>query len=143
MTRSQRLQLGAIAFAFSLLAASSMAGAQSISPNSGIINFSGEIVADPYLISERAPASESAFSHRATSGELVFEQVGVDRASACVQVQARQQAALDIAFVGIDGKPRAVAEGTAHCIGQDGGTLSMASNAGAGHHSALVTVAYD
>lgn len=143
MERLQWRGIRAIASSF-LLLANSAAWADDTPPNSGLIHFTGEIVAAPYEITSPARSSAGDTGHwrHGAAGQLVFEQRSVDRPSACIRVRPVLEEAIDLAFVDRQGRRQVMQPGQAHCIGRDGGTLSVASPTADGRRAALVTVAY-
>lgn len=144
MKRLQRRGIRAIASSFLLLTGSA-AWADGMPPNSGLVHFTGEIVEGPYQITSPAPSSAGDIvrRRRGTPGHLVFERRSTERPSACIGVQAVRDEAVDLAFVDARGRRQAMQAGRLHCIGQDGGMLSVAPRAAGARLAALVTVAYD
>lgn len=144
MKRLQRRGIRAIASSFLLLTGSA-AWADGMAPNSGLVHFTGEIVADPYQVTSPAPpsAADIVRSRPGAPGQLMFERRSTERPSACIGVQAVRDEAVDLAFVDARGRPQAMQAGRLHCIGQDGGMLSVAPRAAGARLAALVTVAYD
>lgn len=144
MERLQRRGIRAIASSFLLLTGSA-AWADGMPPNSGLIHFVGEIVEGPYQITSPAPSSAGDIvrRHPGAPGQLVFERRSTERPSACIGVQAVRDEAVDLAFLDSRGRRQPMQAGVLHCIGQDGGMLSVASRAASTRRAALVTVVYD
>ncbi|ABF08541.1 hypothetical protein Rmet_1658 [Cupriavidus metallidurans CH34] len=109
---------------------------------SGVIRFSGRIVAPPYEI-RAVPAAIVRTAALETSGaDLVFSSSPSNRPSAKLQVEGLpEHAPLTLRYLDAKGAATALLPGTSQRIGPNGGTLFVTS--GPGFASALVSVTYN